>query len=304
MTKNKFFIILISEIIYFINVTFGSPFLKKVFISGVNGKMFDKFLSRFLMMLLFAVLALYADVIAVPASSKQLEIALGRSLRGDTLVLENGRYRGGFKVPAGVTIMAKENGKAHILARGKEKTIVLSNGNTLSGLRITGGTIGVYSEGIDNAILSCMISNNRQSGILAVAHFVRIEDNLIFRNAGSGIQLWDIETTGEILNNTIVYNDNHGISIGGASRVGLANSIIAFNGRFAVQINAESEIFQEFNTFLSYIQVNMMLPENNFSFDPEFLNPETNDFRLRETSKCFNNGRNGTDIGSRVYTAL
>jgi len=244
------------------------------------------------------------NTIAVPASSRQLENALVRSQRGDTLVLENGRYRGGFRVPAGVTIRAKEKGKAHIVGRGRNKVVSLSNGNMIHGLRITGGTIGVYSEGIDNSILACIISDNRQTGILAVAHFVRIEDNLIFRNSGSGIQFWDIETTGEILNNTIVYNDNHGFSLGGTSRVGLTNNIIAFNGRFAVKINPVSEIFQEFNVFLSYIQVNMTLPENNFSFDPEFVSPERNDFRLKETSKCFNNGRNGTNIGSRVYTAL
>jgi len=266
--------------------------------------MFGKFFGSFLLVLFLAVITVYADIIAVPASSRQLEIALTRAQRGDTLMLENGRYRGGFRVPAGVCIMAKEYGKAEIQARGREKVISLSNGNTLSGLRITGGTIGVYSEGMDNSILACMISHNRQTGILAVAHFVEIEDNLIFRNSGSGIQLWDVETDGEILNNTIVFNENHGISIGGTSRVGLVNNIIAFNGRFVVQINAESEVFQEFNVFLSYIQVNMVLPENNFSFDPEFENPGVNDFRLMETSKGFNNGRNGTSIGSRIYTAL
>ena len=267
--------------------------------------MCSKFCNSFLITLFFAVFALYADVIAVPASSRQLEIALMRSQRGDTLVLENGRYRGGFRVPAGVSIMAQENGRAHIVGRGRDRVVALSNGNTISGLKITGGTIGVYSEGIDNAILACMISKNRQTGILAVAHFVRIEDNLIFRNSGSGIQFWDIESSGgEILNNTIVYNDNHGVSLGGTTKVGLINNIVAYNGRFAVKINEQSEIFQEFNVFLSYIQVNMTLPENNFSFDPQFRAPERNDFRLKETSHGFNNGRNGTNIGSRIYTAL
>jgi len=261
-------------------------------------------LSRFLITLLFAVSVLYAEIISVPASSRQLEIALARSQRGDTLVLENGRYRGGFRVPAGVTLKAKEVGKAHIVGRGRDRVVSLSNGSTISGLKITGGTIGVYSEGVDNSILGNIVSNNRQTGILAVAHFPRIEDNLIFRNAGSGIQLWDIETTGEILNNTIVFNDNHGISIGGNSKVGLVNNIITNNGRFAVKINEQSEVFQEFNVFLSYIQVNMTLPENNFSFDPEFRSPERNDFRLRENSRVFNNGRNGANIGSRVHTAL
>jgi hypothetical protein len=264
-------------------------------------RLFDE---KFLTALLFAAFAVCAEIIAVPASARQLEFALARSQRSDTLVLENGRYRGDFKIPAGVTVMAKENQKAHIVGTGKEKVVVLSNGCTVMGLKISGGKIGVYSEGMDNSVIACVIFNNRHTGILAVANFVRIEDNLIFRNAGSGIQLWNIDSTDEILNNTIVFNENHGISLGGSCRVGFVNNIVAFNGRFAVAINEESEIFQEFNVFLSYIQVNMALPENNYSFDPEFISPESNDFRLRETSRCYNNGRNGMNIGSRIYTAL
>ena len=265
---------------------------------------FDKGLCGVCAAVLSMALVVYADVIAVPASSRQLNIALGRSQRGDTLILENGRYKGGFRIPAGVSVMAKEPGKAHIAGTGKENVVVLSNGNTVSGLKVTGGRIGVYSEGMDNSVLSCLISNNNQSGIMAIAHFVRIEDNLIFRNNGSGILMWDVETIGEILNNTIVYNENHGISLGGACKVGLVNNIIAYNGKFAVQISEKTEIFQEFNVFLSYIQVNMTLPEDNYSFDPEFIGPALNDFRLKETSRCYNNGRNGEDIGSRIYTAL
>ena len=262
-------------------------------------------LDRALAVILSAAVVLCADVIAVPASSKQLETAISRCQRGDTLVLENGRYRGDFRIPAGVAVVAKETGKAHINGTGKGNVVSLSNGCTVDGLKITGGRVGVYSEGIDNAVLSCMISHNRQSGILAVVYFVRIEDNLIFRNAGSGILFWDIESSsGEILNNTIVYNENHGISLGGACKVGLVNNIVAYNGKFAVDISNNSEIFQEFNVYLSYIQVNMVLPEENFSFDPEFRAVEFNDFRLKETSRCFNNGRNGENIGSRIYTAL
>jgi parallel beta-helix repeat protein len=258
---------------------------------------------RILITLLFA-FTLYADVIAVPASFRQLEIALSRCQSGDTLVLENGRYRGNFRVPSGVTVMAKENRKAQIIGNGRDRVVVLSNGSTIFGLSVSDGRIGVYSEGMDNSVIACAVFNNRQTGILAVAQFIRIEDNLIFRNNGSGIQLWDVKGTGEISNNTIVFNENHGIALGGVCRVGFANNIVAYNARFAVQINAESEIFQEFNVFLSYIQVNMALPENNYSFDPEFVSPELNDFRLKETSKCYNNGRNGINIGSRVYTAL
>jgi hypothetical protein len=260
--------------------------------------------NRFTAMIFLAAFALYADVIAVPASAKQLEIALARSQRGDTLILENGKYKGDFRIPPGITVTAKENQKAHIIGTGKERVVVLSNANTISGLKISGGKIGVYSEGMDNSVIACVISNNEYSGIMAVAYFVVIEDNLIFRNSGSGIQLWNVEASGEISNNTIVYNENHGIALGGACRVGFTNNIVAYNGRLTVQINAESEIFQEFNVFLSYIQVNMALPENNYSFDPEFVNPAMNDFRLKETSRCYNNGRNGINIGSRVYTAL
>ncbi|MCL2844038.1 MAG: right-handed parallel beta-helix repeat-containing protein [Chitinivibrionia bacterium] len=263
-----------------------------------------------LVLTLFLAFGLYADlvstspyIIAVPASARQLQAALARSQRGDTLILENGRYRGNFRIPPGVTIKARENGKAQITGNGRGNVITLSNGSSAIGLSVSGGRIGIFSDGIDNAIIANRIHNN-STGIMAVAHFVRIEDNLIFRNSSSGIQLWDVNTDEEIFNNTIVFNDNHGLSIGGTSAVGFVNNIVAFNGRFVVQINPESKIFQAFNVFLSYIQVNMALPENNFSFDPEFINPEANDFRARRTSRIFNNGRNGANIGSRIYTAL
>ena len=147
---------------------------------------YDRF-GRTFAIILSSAFVLCADVIAVPASAKHLETAIARCQRGDTLVLENGKYRGDFRIPAGVTLVAKETGKAHINGTGKGNVVSLSNGCTIDGLKITGGRVGVYSEGIDNSVLSCMISNNRQSGILAVVYFVRIEDNLIFRNSGSGI---------------------------------------------------------------------------------------------------------------------
>lgn len=266
--------------------------------------------SKALVLTLFLAFGLYADfnsaspyIIAVPASARQLNTALARSQRGDTLLLESGKYRGNFRIPPGVTLRARENGKAHITGNGRGNAITMSNGSSAIGLSVSGGRIGIFSDGIDNAIIANRIHNN-STGIMAVAHFVKIEDNLIFRNAFSGIQLWNVDTDEEILNNTIVFNENHGLALGGACRVGFVNNIVAFNGRLTVQSNAESKVFQAFNVFLSYIQVNMVLPENNYSFDPEFVNSDTNDFRARRTSRIFNNGRNGVSIGSRVYTAL
>ena len=272
--------------------------------------MYRQLRLKALMLALFSALTVYADVsvaspfvIAVPASSRQLHAALARSQRGDTLLLESGRYRGSFRIPPGVTVKARENGAAQIIGNGRGNVLTLSNGSGAVGLSVSGGRIGIFSDGIDNSIIANKIYNN-STGIMAVAHFVRIEDNLIFRNAFSGIQLWDVNSDEEILNNTIVFNENHGLALGGSCRVGFVNNIVAFNGRFAIQSNAQSKIFQAFNVFLSYIQVNMALPENNFSFDPEFVNPDANDFRAKRTSRIFNNGRNGVSIGSRVFTAL
>ncbi len=255
-----------------------------------------------MLLLVFSITGAFAEKISVRASARAFSKALVRSKQGDTLELDAGLYRGKFIIPPRRTIISKELHKAVINGAGKDRAIVMIHGSTLEGLSVTGAKVGIYSEGIDNAIIGCKIYNNRHSGLVAVASFPTIKDNIIFRNSGSGITLWDV-SSGEsgVSHNTIVYNGNHGITIGGVSNVSLTNNIIGFNHKLKIKVSEESKVFQEFNNYYLNVELNELLPESNFSFDPYFNNATLNDFSLSDSSRCVNSGSEGSDIGSEIF---
>ena len=244
-----------------------------------------------------------ARTVVVPNSSRSLNKALVKSRPGDTLLLEPGVYRGKIIVPPRVSLVSKELHKAKINGVGASKVVTLINGSSVYGLTVYNGRVGVYSEGIDNKIIGCKISNNSNSGILAVANFPKIEDNVIYRNLGSGITLWDTnsDTTG-IDHNTIVYNGNHGISIGGSSKVWVKNNIIAFNQKLKIKAEDSVTVYEKYNDYYFNIELNGILPEDNYSFDPRFKDPLTDNFMLSDSSRCINSGEIGSDIGSEIFT--
>jgi hypothetical protein len=252
--------------------------------------------------LLIAISAASAEVVAVPSVGWKLQKAISKSQAGDTLILESGRYIGKFTVPPGVTLQSKKLHKAKIVGNGADRVVILTNGSSISGLDVSGGRVGVYSEGIDNSIRDCLIHNNRQTGAVILLALPEIEDNVVFRNGGSGLQLWDIQANkmNAIRHNTIVFNRNHGVSIGGKSEILVENNIIAYNQKLTLKVDPLAKVTQEFNVYYYNIEINMALPENNYSFDPQFASLEFNDFNLQESSRCFNNGRFGSDIGVRT----
>ncbi len=258
---------------------------------------------RITLLLVFSSMAFAGERIEVTSSGSALSKALARSKQGDTLVLSPGMYRGKFVVPPRVTLISKELHRAEINAIGQNRAVVLMNGATLYGLSVTGAKVGVYSEGIDNSIIGCKIYSNRHSGILSVANMPVIKDNLIYRNLGSGITVWDVKTRGNsISHNTIAYNFNHGITVGGGSEVSIVDNIVAFNGKLKIKVDEKSTITQEYNNYYYNVEINELLPDGNVSFDPYFVNAVFNDFRLADSSHCINNGSNGSTIGSEIFT--
>jgi hypothetical protein len=257
---------------------------------------------NWILSLLIAITTISAEVVAVPSTGRSFQKALVRAQQGDTLKLSNGHYLGKFIIPPGVTIIPETLHKVKLNGNGADRVVILTNGSTIEGITIVGGRVGVYSEGIDNSILQCNIHNNRQTGIVAVGNMPNISDNIIARNGGSGIQLWEINNPNIPLeHNTIVFNINHGISVGGESKVLIENNIIAYNHKLTIKSTNGSIITQKFNVYYYNAEVNMMLPEENFSFDPQFVSIDRDEFRLKSSSRCFNNGKFGSDIGSRIY---
>lgn len=255
------------------------------------------------LLMVFVTVTFAGERVFVESSGFALSKALQRCKQGDTLVLEAGQFRGKFVIPPRVTVTSKELHKAVINANGLGRAITMMNGATIYGVSVTGAKVGVYSEGIDNTIQGCRIYGNRHSGIVAVANLPQIVDNLIYRNQGSGITLWDVKSRNtSISHNTIVYNTNHGVSVGGVSEVAIRDNIIAFNSKLKIKAEEQTKIIQEYNNYFFNVEINELLPEGNVSFDPYFNGASFNDFTLSDSSRCINNGSEGSTIGSEIFT--
>jgi hypothetical protein len=228
--------------------------------------------------------------------------ALGRTQPGDTVWVDKGVYNENVFVPPGAALMARSFLSAVINAGGRGAAVTLSNSCTVSGFDIKNGTIGVLSTSSGNRIIGCRISGNTQSGLLCVGNLPRIEDNIIAYNKGSGVQGWDVRSTDAIIShNTIVYNSNHGLSIGGGSSIILENNIIAFNAQFAIKAEPQTaRITLTKNDVFANNTPSGTLPSDNLADDPQFVAGANMDFTLSATSPCKGAAADQTDIGART----
>ena len=221
---------------------------------------------------------------------------------GDTVWVSDGLYSEIVFVKSGVTLAARNNFKAVINGGGKGTVVSLSANSTISGFEIRGGTIGVFSKDAGNAILNCRITGNWGTGIICVRHLPKIEDNIIVFNRASGIQGWDIRSTSASINhNTIAFNGNNGIALGGSSDVIIENNMITFNERQGVklaQTSARSKLVK--NNLFGNLMMNRTVPAENFSFDPKFSAPRVKlDFKIDANQPCCMYGSDNQILGSR-----
>jgi parallel beta-helix repeat protein len=221
---------------------------------------------------------------------------------GDTVLVSNGVYRERVFIKAGVTLKARNALRAIIDGRGKGTVVTLSINSVINGFEIRNGTIGIFSKDMNNAILNCRIVKNWETGIICVRHLPKIEDNIIAFNRASGIQGWDLRSTSSSINhNTIAFNVNNGIALGGASDVIIENNMITFNERFAVKLSRGSEKTQlNKNNLFGNLTVVNKLPPNNFAFDPKFPSPRSKmDFTVESKLPCCSNGSDDKILGAR-----
>ena len=257
--------------------------------------------------LLTIVLPLFNTVIAgnsitVPSKAyKTINHALAKAKSQDTIWVKEGVYKEPIKLTSGVHLISLALFKAVIDGAGSERAIVMGNKNILSGFEIKNARIGVYSEGMDNTIAKCLIHDNQQSGIICVGHLPMIIDNIIVGNGGSGIQGWDVRSTISTINhNTIAYNNNHGISIGGISDIVVENNIIAFNEKLGYKVEPNVKIKLIRNNFYLNTELIPLLPSDNFSFDPMFIAANSKNFMLSKESKCHRMASDNQVIGARI----
>jgi len=242
-------------------------------------------------------------VIVVPsAEAKTIARAMAASRPGDTVKVMDGVYRGAVLVAPGIVFMADKQFRAVLDGKGRNTVVTMATGAVISGFEIRNGTIGVFSSAGQAVVRQCRITNQIQSGIMCVGVLPRIEDNFIVFNKGSGIQGWDVRTTsGSINHNTIAFNSNHGVALGGNTSITVENNIIAFNDQFGVKPGDEAvRVELTNNNFYQNAKISNTLPTENISTDPLFTDAKRFNFNLLSESRCIGMGTDNQNLGSRI----
>jgi hypothetical protein len=258
----------------------------------------------FCAMIIFVVIShSTARQIAVPSpSAPSIMAAMGTAQKGDTIVAANGTYSEQIVCNPGVYLKSKQLFGAVIKGDGRGVVVRTAVNSGLEGFEIRDGTIGVYSQAPGVRIVRCRIVNNTESGIMCIGHVAHIQDNVIAFNGGSGIQGWDVRSTAASINhNTIAYNENHGISLGGLTSVIVENNIIAHNKNFGIKTVTDSiSITAVQNSFYNNNHHQTSFTKNNFLWNPYFVQPRAFNFSLGEKSRCRDAASDNDDIGARL----
>jgi hypothetical protein len=226
-------------------------------------------------------------IVSVPSTeARTIALAMIAAKAGDTVLVAGGTYLGEIMVKADVVLKSASLLGAALDGGGKGTVVTLGGNATLCGFQIRNGTIGISSKSGGNAILMCRVTGNRESGILCVGNIPSIQDNVIVFNGGSGIQGWNLSSTSAAINrNTIAFNMNNGISLGGNSLVVLESNIIAFNQNEAVKIVENVRTSMANNDFFKNGRTPSAQPSKNYSLDPHFTAPRGKlDFSLAADS--------------------
>lgn len=264
--------------------------------------------ARFLATAVLAVLGTTstssARTVSVPSPGiTTISEAIVRSKTGDTIMVSDGVYKEHLLLTYGVALVARSRFRAIIDGGGRGTVVTLGKNNLVSGFEIRNGTFGIFSNGSGNVIQSCRIVRNWQTGIITVRHLPKIEDNIIAFNRSSGIQGWDVRSTSSSVNhNTIAYNGNHGIAMGGRSNILVENNVLAFNERFGIKVLPEAENIRiASNNFYSNINQPGGLPDGNYSFDPAFMAPRRAlNFASDPKQCCKIKGTDNENLGTRL----
>lgn len=261
-------------------------------------------LQQFIILVFFFAITsqLLAATLEVPEKYSTITAAIISSKKNDTVLVAPGIYYEQIFISPEVTVLSRSLFKAQLNGGGKGTVVTLGNNAAINGFDIRNGTIGVFTTATGVAITQCRITNNQQTGITCVGNLPKIEDNLIVFNRGSGIQGWDARTTNASINhNTIAYNNNHGISVGGNSSIILENNIIAYNSQFGLKPSEESVRVQMINnSFYQNAKFADVLPAENFSLNPMFINAQQLNLMLDPNSKCIGRAADNLNIGARI----
>ena len=244
------------------------------------------------------------EMISVPSIGvATISQAMLNAKNGDTIWVSDGVYKERIFIKSGVALIARNQFKATIDGGGKGTVVTLGTHSTIRGFEVRNGTIGVFSKDADNVIINCRIIKNFQTGLMCVRHLPKIEDNVIAFNRASGIQGWNLRSTSASINhNTIAFNQNHGIALGGVSEVIIENNMITFNERFGIKLSHSSQKTQlTKNNIYGNLSISNKLPPENFAFDPKYASPKTQmNFAVESKLPCCAFGSDNQILGSRL----
>jgi parallel beta-helix repeat protein len=215
----------------------------------------------------------------------------------------DGVYKERIFIKSGVALIARNQFRAIIDGCGKGTVVTLGTRSTIKGFEVRNGTIGVFSKDADNVIINCRIIKNFLTGLMCVRHLPKIEDNIIAFNRASGIQGWNLRSTSTSINhNTIAFNQNHGIALGGTSEVIIENNMVTFNERFGIKLSHNSQKSQlSKNNIYGNLSITNKLPPENFAFDPKYVSPKsTMNFTVESKLPCCAFGSDNQILGSRI----
>ena len=186
---------------------------------------------------------------------------------------------------------------------GRGTVVTMGPNSGIIGFVVKNGTIGIFTKNAGIIIQKCLITKNGQTGIITVRHLPKIEDNIIAFNRASGIQGWDVRSTVASVNhNTIAFNANHGIAVGGSSNIIVENNVVAYNERFALKLSTESEKSKiTKNNFYRNLRQVQKIPSGNYSFDPAFISPRAGmNFRSDPKLCCQIKASDNENLGARL----
>lgn len=254
------------------------------------------------LLLILIVYAVGANSIEVPRQYSTISLAMQKVKKGDTIRVADGLYNEQLYIAPGITLIAQNLFKAVVDGGGRETVVTMGNGSIICGFEIRNGTIGIFSTSANVSILKCRIINNHQTGIMCVGTLPQIEDNLIIYNNGSGIQGWDVRSTSASINhNTIAFNSNHGVSVGGNSAIIFENNIVSHNTQFGLKVSDESvRVTLISNNFFMNAKFSGALPDENYTYAPMYIDAAKCNFLLDKNSQLIGKGTDNQDLGARI----
>jgi hypothetical protein len=247
--------------------------------------------------------ALCGQILNVPAKGiPSIQAAMIAARAGDTVLVANGVYREKVAVKSGVFLKAQALFGAAIDGGSRGIVVTLGGDAGVCGFEIRNGTIGVLSRSIGNSIVKCRITGNRETGLSCAGRLPKIQDNLIVFNNGSGVQGWDVIASNDVIDhNTIAYNANNGVALGGASSVIIENNIIAFNERFGIKADESVKMAAANNDFFQNGSMQYGANDKNFTLDPKFSDPRKKmNFSLQQDSPLLPVEIKTGEIGARL----